>query len=50
MCFHFFISFLASVVDIPVGITNSAVGLKICAIIAGIKMKSQEIVKDQVNN
>ena len=44
------ISLFASVVDIPVGITNSAVELKIRAIISGIKMKRQEIVKDQVNN
>ena len=31
------ISALASLVDIHIGITRSAVGLKICAIIAGIK-------------
>ena len=31
------ISPFTSLVAIPVGITNSAVGLKICAIIAGIK-------------
>ena len=31
------ISALASLVCVPVGITSSAVGIKICAITAGIK-------------
>ena len=32
-----FISAFASLVDIPVGITSSLLGLKICVITAGIK-------------
>ena len=32
-----FISAFASLVGIPIGITSSAIGLKICEIIAGIK-------------
>ena len=35
-CFPIFA--FVSVVDIPVGITSSAVGLKVCVITAGIKM------------
>ena len=31
------ISILSSLVGVPVGITSSAIGLKICAITAGIK-------------
>ena len=31
------ISAFASLVGVPVGITSSALGLKICALIAGIK-------------
>ena len=31
------ISAFASLLDIPIGITSSAIGLKICAIAAGIK-------------
>ena len=38
------ISEFASLVHIPVGITSSAVGIKICAIIAGIK-KYRSILK-----
>ena len=33
-----FISAFASLVGIPIGITNSGTGLKICAITAGTKM------------
>ena len=35
------ISAFASLVGIPIGITSSAIGLKICAITAGIKSISQ---------
>ena len=35
---------LSSLVDIPVGITSSAIGLKICAITSGIK-KYKSIIK-----
>ena len=35
------ISALASLVAIPIGITSSAIGLKICAITADIKKLSQ---------
>ena len=38
------ISAFPSLVDIPVGITSSAVGLNICAVIAGIK-KYKSMVK-----
>ena len=38
------ISALASLVDIPVGITSSAIELKICAITAGIQ-KYKSIIK-----
>ena len=38
------ISNFASVVSIPMGITNSAVGLKICVITAGIE-KCNSIIK-----
>ena len=38
------ISAFASLVGIPVGITSSAVGLKICAIVVGIK-KYKSIIK-----
>ena len=38
------ISVFASLVDIPVGITGSVVGINICAIIAGIK-KYKPIIK-----
>ena len=40
------ISFLASIVCITIGITSSAVGLKICAITAGIK-KHKSIIKSK---
>ena len=32
-----FFSSFASLVDVPIGITSSAIGLKICATTAGIK-------------
>ena len=35
------ISPFASLIGIPLGITNSAIGLKICAIAAGIKNKKK---------
>ena len=35
------ISILSSLVGVPVGITSSAIGLKICAITAGIKKFNQ---------
>ena len=38
------ISLFASLVGIPIGITSSVIGLKICAITAGIK-KYKPIVK-----
>ena len=38
------ISACASLVDVPIGIRSSAVGLKICAITAGIK-KYKLIIK-----
>ena len=38
------ISAFASLIDIPIGITSSAIGLKICAIITGIK-KYRSIIK-----
>ena len=38
------ISAFASLVGIPIGITSSAIGLKICAITAGIK-KYKSIIK-----
>ena len=38
------ISALASLIDIPIKITSSAIGLKFCAITAGIK-KYQSIIK-----
>ena len=40
----FYISAFASLVGIPLGITSSAIGLKLCAITAGIK-KYKSIVK-----
>ena len=40
------ISVFASLVDVPVGITSSAIGIKICAIIAGIK-KYKSIIKKE---
>ena len=38
------ISAFASLLDIPIGITSSAIGLKICAIAAGIK-KYKSLIK-----
>ena len=38
------ISALSSLVCVPVGITNSAVGIDICAVVGGIK-KYQSIIK-----
>ena len=38
------ISAFASLIGIPIGITSSAIGLKICAITAGIK-KYESIIK-----
>ena len=43
------ISAFASLVGIPIGITNSAIGLRICAIAAGIK-KCKLIIKKKNNN
>ena len=40
------ISAFASLVGIPIGITSSAIGLKICAITAGIK-KYKSIIKEK---
>ena len=42
------ISAFASLVGIPIGISSSAIGLKICAITAGIK-KYQSIIKKKKN-
>ena len=42
------ISAFASLVWVPVGVTSSAVGLKICAITAGIK-KYKSIIKENKN-
>ena len=39
-----FISAFASLVGVPIGITSSAIGLKVCAITAGIK-KYKSIIK-----
>ena len=39
------ISAFASLLGIPIGITSSAIGLKICAIAAGIKKKKLIIKK-----
>ena len=38
------ISAFASLIGIPIGITSSAIGLKVCAITAGIK-KYKSIIK-----
>ena len=43
------ISDFASLVDISIGITSSAVGLKICAITAGI-IKCRSIIKKKKKN
>ena len=40
------ISAFASLVGIPIGITSSAIGLKICAIAAGIKKYKQKNKKN----
>ena len=39
------ISAFASLVDVPIGIMNSSIGLKICAIAAGIKKYTSRITK-----
>ena len=41
------ISAFASLIDIPIGITSSAIGLKICAIITGIKKYRSRIKKKE---
>ena len=41
------ISTFASLLVIPIGITSSAIGLKICAIIAGIKKYKSTIKKNK---
>ena len=41
------ISAFASLVEIPIGITTSAIGLKICAIAAGIKKYKSIINKKE---
>ena len=43
------VSAFASLIDIPTGITSSAMGLKICAITAGIK-KYESIIKEKKNS
>ena len=43
------ISAFASLVGIPIGIMSSAIGLKICAITAGIK-KFKSIIKKKKRN
>ena len=43
------ISVFASLVNIPVGITSSAIGLKICAITVGIKKYKLIIKKKNIN-
>ena len=45
MCFHFSIPAFASLVGIPIGITSSSIGLKICVITAGIKQYKSIIKK-----
>ena len=45
MCFHFSISAFASLVGIPIGITSSSIGLKICVITAEIKQYKSIIKK-----
>ena len=47
MCFHFCFCFL--LVGIPIGITSSAIGLKICVITAGIT-KNKSINKKRKRN
>ena len=42
------ISVFASLIGIPIGITSSTIGLKICAITAGIK-RHQSIIKKKKN-
>ena len=44
------ISAFASLVGIPIGITSSAIGLKICAITAGIKTYKSIIKKKKKNH
>ena len=44
------ISAFASLVGIPIGITSSAIGLKICAITAGIKTYKSIIKKKKRNH
>ena len=39
------ISAFASLIGIPIGVTSSAIGLKICAITAGIKRNKSKIKK-----
>ena len=43
------ISAFSCLISIPIGITSSAIGLKICAITAGIK-KYNSIIKKKKNN
>ena len=40
-------SAFASIIRIPIGITSSAVGLKICAITAGIEKHNSIIIKKE---
>ena len=44
------ISAFASLVGIPIGITNSAIGLKICKIIVGIKKYKSTIKKKKMKH
>ena len=44
------VSDFASLVGIPVGITSSAVGLKICVLTAGIKKYKSKIKKKKKKN
>ena len=41
------ISDFASLIDIPIGVTSSAIALKICAIAAGVK-KYTSMIKDKL--
>ena len=41
------ISDFASLIDIPIGVTSSAIALKICAIAAGVK-KYNSMIKDKL--
>ena len=42
------ISTFTSLIGIPIGITSSAIGLKICVIVAGIKKYKSIIMKKEI--